>query len=62
MISRLILMASVAIWFLVSAVELEFGTLVVIEIPGLPRSCVMACLAFLTQPTLVHLVIILFMA
>ena len=52
-------MASVAGYFLMCAIQLEFGTRVVIKIPGLPGSGVVAGIAFFTQSALVYLVIVL---
>lgn len=52
-------MASVANYFLMCAIQLEFGTRIVIKIPGLPGSGVVAGIAFFTEPALMHLVIVL---
>jgi ABC-type siderophore export system fused ATPase/permease subunit len=41
-ITYLFFMAGITIQFLMASIELELGTLVVVEIPRFPRPCVVA--------------------
>lgn len=55
-------MASIAIQFLMSAVQFEFGTRIVLKIPRLPGARVMTGLTFFPQAEFVYGVVILFVA
>lgn len=57
-----LLVAGVATRFFVSAIQLEFGELVMIKIPRCPSARVVTSLAFFTQTLLVRLFLILFVA
>lgn len=55
-------MASIAIYFLMSAIQFEFGTRIVLKIPRLPGARVMTGLTFFPQAEFVYGVVILFVA
>lgn len=55
-------MTGVAIRLLVPAIELEFGALVVIEVPRFPRTGVVARFTFLAQPALVDSIVVFLVA
>ena len=54
--------ASVAARLFVSTIQLELGLLVMIEIPGFPRACIVAILTLLAQPLLMRLLFFLLVA
>ncbi len=55
------LVARITAWLLVTTIQFELGELVVIKVPRLPRTCVVASLTLLTETLFVRLLFIFLM-